>query len=153
MRRRKVIFVVLMALALAGAAGEAAPSQEPGSLTVRDRSGAAVGRIDAHGVFRDRSGASFGRFDEGAVRDRSGSLLGRIDADGTIRDRSGASMGRVEANGTLRDRSGSLVGRIHEDGTVRNRAGSASGRFDGYLPAHCQVVAAYLFFFDPLHRR
>jgi hypothetical protein len=149
----KRIASFLLFLGVALVAVSAARSQEACSLTVRDRSGSSVGRIDADGTFRDRSGSSVGRFGQGTVRDRSGSSIGRVDGDGTVRDRSGSSIGRVEGDGTLRDRSGSSTGRIDADGTVRDRSGSSSGRFDGYVPACRHAAAAFLFFFEPLHHR
>ncbi len=153
MGRVASVCVAVLAVALGGSTDPGNPLQEPGPLTVRDRTGAAVGRIDQDGTFRDRSGANLGRFHRGTVRDRSGSSIGRIDAEGRIRDRSGALMGNVDERGTLRDRSGSRVGQIDEDGTVRHRSGALSGRFQGYQPPHRHAVAAYLFFFNPLHRR
>ena len=70
----------------------------------------------------------------------------------SVRDASGAVRGGVSDDGTLRDRSGTAVGRL--DGcTVRDRAGSSVGRFDGCTPAHRLTMAAYLFFFEPLHER
>ena len=150
---KRSIATPLMAMALVTTLGVAAQPQEAGTIIVRDRSGASVGRIDADGIFRNRSGAPIGGFQQGVVRDRSGAPVGRIDADGRIRNRSGALIGRVDPSGTLRDRAGARVGRINVDGTVRDRSGSSSGRFQGYEPAHRFGAAAYLFFFNPLHRR
>jgi hypothetical protein len=48
--------------------------------------------------------------------------------------------------------SGSSIGRI--DGcSVRNGSGSGAGRFDGCSSSDLHTVAAYLFFFTPLHNR
>jgi hypothetical protein len=122
-------------------------------MTVRDGSGTAIGQIDDGGVVRNRSGSAIGRIEvPGAVRDRSGSSVGRVDANGVIRDSSGSAIGRVDDNGTLRDRSGSSIGRL--DGcAVRNRSGSATGRFDDCGAGDRLTMAAYLFFFEPLHER
>ena len=140
---------LLLVLVLAPKVG----SQESCGLNVRDRSGSAIGKIEANGAIRDRSGSAIGSFDRGTVRDRSGSAAGRVDSDGTIRSRSGSSIGRVEDNGTLRNRSGTAVGRIDADGTVRTGSGSSAGRFEGYGSGCRHVAAAYLFFFEPLHDR
>ena len=84
------------------------------------------------------------------VRNGSGSSIGGVDGDGTIRNSSGSSVGRVDSDGTLRNGSGSSVGRL-DDCTVRNSSGSSRGRFDGCVPADRHAMAAYLFFFEPLH--
>ncbi|HOU93059.1 MAG TPA: hypothetical protein PLU22_18525, partial [Polyangiaceae bacterium] len=60
------------------------------TLTVRDATGAAIGRIQ----------------DDGVVRNRAGALLGRIAAPGTVRDRAGAPLGRMDPSGSVRDASG-----------------------------------------------
>jgi len=106
------------------------------AMTVRDGSGTSLARVDG----------------DGTVRDRSGSTLGRVEGDGTVCNRGGSTVGRVDEGGTLRDRGGSTIGRL--DGcTVRNASGSTRGRFDGCSRADHHAMAAYLFFFLPLHHR
>jgi hypothetical protein len=56
----------------------------------------------------------------------------------------------VDSDGTVRNASGSSVGRV-DDCTVRNSSGSSRGKFDGCTPADLHLMAAYLFFFEPLH--
>ena len=130
----------------------AAPAQEACKLTVRNKSGSSIGRIDGDGTFRSRNGATIGRFRSGIVRNKSGTTIGRVDANGAVRDRSGATIGRVDDNGTLRNASGTQVGRIDPNGVVRNSSGASRGRFDSYVPACRRVCAAFLFFFEPLHQ-
>jgi hypothetical protein len=75
-----------------------------------------------------------------------------VDSDGTVRNASGSRIGRVDGNGTLRNASGSSIGRV--DGcTVRSASGSSRGRFDGCSSGDMHAMAAYLFFFEPLHER
>jgi len=84
------------------------------------------------------------------VRNSSGSTIGRVDGDGTVRNSSGSTIGRVDDDGDLRNSSGSGIGRL-DDCTVRNSSGSSRGKFDGCVPADRHLMAAYLFFFEPLH--
>ena len=140
------IFVVLLGISVSASAEEAC------KLTVRNKTGSSIGRIDANGTIRNASGTAIGRFEKGVVRNKTGASIGRVDSNGTIRNRSGASIGRVDENGTLRGANGSQVGRIDVNGTVRGANGASSGRFDGYAPVCRPVAAAFLFFFEPLHR-
>jgi hypothetical protein len=133
--------------------GWSVSAQEACSLSVRNESGATVGRVESDGDIRDAGGALIGRLRNGTVRDRSGALKGRIDTSGSIRDRSGATIGKVDHDGDLRDRSGTYIGKIEDDGDVRNRGGALAGKIGGYSPACRLSVAAYLFFFEPLHAR
>ncbi len=128
-----------------------ASAQSACKLTVRNRSGSSIGRIDSNGTIRDASGSTIGRFDSGTVRGASGSSIGRVDSNGTIRNRSGSTIGRVDSKGILRNSSGASVGKIDSNGTVRNKSGASKGRFDGYVPACRHLAAAYLFFFEPLY--
>jgi len=130
------------------------PARAWSPITVRDGGGAAIGRIDPDGTVRSASGATRGRIEQdGTVRDRSGATRGRVEAGGVLRDASGATVGRVDPDGALRDRGGARVGRL-DVCTVRSAAGRATGTFDGCsMIDDRKVMAAYLFFFEPLHRR
>jgi hypothetical protein len=142
-----VLFATCSVLALSAAARESC------QFTVRDERGAAVGRIDSKGDVRNSSGRLIGRITDGKVRDGRGAMIGRVDHNGSVRGRSGALMGKVEGDGKMRDASGALIGRISPDGTVRNRNGALRGRFDGFSSACQPVAAAYLFFFEQLHKQ
>lgn len=130
-----------------------APGIAVADLTVRDSVGSQVGRIESSGEVRSAVGSSEGRIgSDGTVRNGVGSSIGRVDKDGMLRNSVGSSIGRVDKDGTLRDAAGSSIARI-SGCEVRNANGQSRARFEGCSPADHPKIAAYLFFFKPLHNR
>ena len=85
----KRLFVILAAALLLVAMPSKSDAQ-----TIRDKYGAAVGKIESNGVIRDKYNSQVGKIESnGVIRDKNNSQIGKIDNDGTVRDKYNASIG------------------------------------------------------------